>query len=53
MLPEPNVINHQLYNISTSIAASGKIFNIKDNDIINGIQKIKLRGRLEEIKVVG
>ena len=51
MLPEPNVIgNHQLYNISTSIAASRKIFNIKDNDIINGIQKIKLRGRLEEIK---
>ncbi len=51
MLPEPNVLgNHQLYNISTSIAASRKIFNIKDNDIINGIRKIKLRGRLEEIK---
>ncbi len=51
VLPEPNVLgNHQLYNISTSIAASRKIFNIKDNDIINGIQNISLKGRLEEIK---
>ena len=51
ILPEPNVLgNHQLYNISTSIAASRKIFNIKDNDIIYGIQNISLKGRLEEIK---
>ncbi len=50
-LPEPNILgNHQLYNISTTIAASRKIFNIKDNDIINGIQNISLKGRLEEIK---
>ena len=51
VLPEPSVLgNHQLYNISTSIAASRKVFNIKDNDIINGIQNISLKGRLEEIK---
>ena len=51
ILPEPNVLgNHQLFNISTSIAASRKIFNIKDDDIINGIQNISLKGRLEEIK---
>ena len=51
VLPEPNILgNHQLYNISTTIAASRKIFNIKDNDIINGIQNISLKGRLEEIK---
>jgi dihydrofolate synthase/folylpolyglutamate synthase len=51
LLPEPNILgNHQLYNISTTIAASRKIFNIKDNDIINGIQNISLKGRLEEIK---
>ncbi len=50
-LPEPNILgNHQLYNISTTIAASRKIFNIKDKDIINGIQNISLKGRLEEIK---
>ncbi len=50
-LPEPNILgNHQLYNISTTIAASRKMFNIKDNDIINGIQNISLKGRLEEIK---
>ncbi len=51
VLPEPNILgNHQLYNISTTIAASRKMFNIKDNDIINGIQNISLKGRLEEIK---
>ncbi len=51
VLPEPSILgDHQLYNVSTSIAASRKIFNIKDNDIINGIQNISLRGRLEEIK---
>ena len=51
VLPEPNILgNHQLYIISTTIAASRKIFNIKDNDIINGIQNISLKGRLEEIK---
>ena len=51
VLPEPNILgNHQLYNISTSIAASRKIFNIKDNDIINSIQNFSLKGRLEEIK---
>ena len=51
VLPEPNILgNHQLYNISTTIAASRKIFNIKDNEIINGIQNISLKGRLEEIK---
>ena len=51
VLPEPNILgNHQLYNISTTIAASRKIFNIKDNDIIYGIQNISLKGRLEEIK---
>ena len=51
ILPEPNIHgNHQLYNISTSIAASRKIFNVRDKDIINGIQNISLKGRLEEIK---
>ena len=51
VLPEPSILgDHQLYNVSTSIAASRKIFNIKDNDIINGIQNISLKGRLEEIK---
>ena len=51
VLPEPNILgNHQLYNISTTIAASRKIFNIKDNDIINSIQNISIKGRLEEIK---
>ena len=51
ILPEPNVHgNHQLYNISTSIAGSRKIFNIRDKDVINGIQNISLKGRLEEIK---
>ncbi len=51
VLTEPNILgNHQLHNISTSIAASRKMFNIKNNDIIDGIQNISLKGRLEEIK---
>ena len=51
ILPEPNILgDHQLYNISTSIAASRKIFNVKDQDIKLGIQNISLKGRLQEIK---
>ncbi len=51
VLPEPSILgDHQLYNISTSIAASRKIFNIKDEYIRNGIKNISLKGRLEEIK---
>lgn len=50
-LPEPNVLgDHQLENISTSIAAARKLFNIKDQDIKTGITKIELKGRLQEIK---
>ena len=34
ILPEPNILGeHQLHNISTSICASRKIFNIKDDYI--------------------
>ncbi len=51
VLPEPNILgDHQLYNVSTSIAASRKVFNVKDKDIKLGVQKISLKGRLEEIK---
>ena len=51
ILSEPNILgDHQLYNISTSIAASRKIFNVKDQDIKLGIQNIALKGRLQEIK---
>ena len=51
VLPEPSILgNHQLYNISTAIAASRKIFNIKDEHIVNGIKDISLKARLEEIK---
>ncbi len=51
VLPEPSILgDHQLYNISTSIAASRKIFNIKDENIINGVKNISLKARLEEIK---
>ena len=51
MLPQPSLIgDHQLFNISTSIAASRKIFNISNEDIKNSMKKIKLKGRLEEIK---
>ena len=50
LLPEPNSLgDHQLYNISTSIAASRKMFNIKDQDIKKGITKIELKGRLQEL----
>jgi len=50
LLPEPNLLgDHQLGNISTAIAASRKLFNVKDKDIKKGITKIELRGRLEEI----
>ena len=51
ILPEPSVLGeHQLANISTSIVAARKLFNIKDKDIKNGITKIDLKGRLQEIK---
>ncbi len=51
ILPEPNILgDHQLSNISTSIATARNIFNVKDQDIKNGIQKINLKGRLQEIK---
>ena len=51
VLPEPSILgDHQLYNISTSIAASRKIFNIKDEYIKKGIKNISLKARLEEIK---
>ena len=51
ILPQPSLIgDHQLFNISTSIAASRKIFNISNTDIKNSMEKIKLKGRLEEIK---
>ena len=50
-LPQPNLIgDHQLFNISTSIAASRRIFNISDTTIKNSMKKIRLKGRLEEIK---
>ncbi len=51
VLPEPSILgDHQLHNISTSIAASRKIFNIIDKHIINGVKNISLKARLEEIK---
>ena len=51
ILPEPNILgNHQLANISTSVATARKLFNIKDQDIKTGITKIELKGRLQEIK---
>ena len=50
ILPEPNLLgDHQIYNISTSIAASRKIFNVKDQHIKRGITSIKLKGRLQEL----
>ncbi len=50
ILPEPNLIgDHQIYNISTSIAASRKMFNVKDQHIKKGITKIELKGRLQEL----
>ena len=51
IIPEPNLLgDHQLGNISTSIAASRKLFNIKDDHIKKGVTKIELKGRLQEIK---
>ncbi len=51
VLPEPNLMgDHQLYNISTSIISSRKMFDVKDDSIKRGIQKIALKGRLQEIK---
>ena len=51
LLPEPNLLGeHQLYNISTAINASRKLFNVTDDAIKKGIQKIDLKGRLQEIK---
>ena len=51
ILPEPSALgDHQLGNISTSIATARKLFNVKDEDIITGITKIELKGRLQEIK---
>ena len=50
ILPEPNLLgDHQIYNISTSIAASRKMFNIKDEHIKKGITNIELKGRLQEL----
>ena len=44
ILPEPNILgDHQLYNISTSIAASRKVFKVKDDNIKLGIQNISLK----------
>ncbi len=51
ILPELSILgDHQLYNVSTSIAASRKIFNIKDEYILSGVKNISLKARLEEIK---
>jgi len=50
ILPEPNILgDHQLYNISTSIAASRKMFAVKDEHIKKGIVNIQLKGRLQEL----
>ena len=50
ILPEPNLLgDHQLHNISTSIAASRKIFNIRDQHIKKGMTNIELKGRLQEL----
>ena len=51
VLPEPNILgDHQLSNISTSIAVAKKLLNVKDKDIKIGITNINLKGRLQEIK---
>ena len=51
ILPEPSILgDHQLVNISTSVATARKLFNVKDQDIKTGITKIELKGRLQEIK---
>ena len=44
LLPEPNLLgDHQLGNVSTSIAAARKIFNVKDDHIKKGVTKIELK----------
>ena len=51
ILPQPSLIgDHQIHNVSTSIAACRKIFNISDVNIKNSMKKMRLKGRLEEIK---
>ena len=51
ILPEPNLLgDHQLGNVSTSIAVARKLFKVNDNHIKKGITKIRLKGRLQEIK---
>jgi len=51
-LPTPNILGQfQLENISTAIATLRLLnFDIKDDDIKNGLLKIKSLGRLQEIK---
>ena len=52
-LPFPNLLgDHQISNISTAIATIKSLddFKIKDEDIKNGITKIKNIARLEEIE---
>ena len=50
LLPEFNLLGeHQLGNVSTSIAAARKIFNVKDDHVKKGVTKIELKGRLEEV----
>ena len=51
-LPIPNILGQfQLENISTAIATLRLLdFNIKDDDIKNGLTKIESLGRLQEIK---
>ncbi len=51
-LPFPNILGQfQLENISTAIATIRQLnLEIKDDDIKNGITKIKSIGRLQEIK---
>ena len=51
-LPAPNILGQfQLENISTAIATLRLLdFDIKDDDIKNGITKIKSIARLQEIK---
>ena len=51
-LPLPNILGQfQLENISTAIATIRQLnMNIKDNDIKNGILKIKNIARLQEIR---
>ena len=51
-LPMPNILGQfQLENISTALATLRLLdFNIKEDDIKNGLKKIKSLGRLQEIK---